>query len=123
MKRFAHSGLHLMANLHEVDLGLTLMTRVDHCQHFCRKVVSDAGLTIVGESFYGFGQGQGVTGALVLAESHLTIHTWPESRYVTLDVFVCNYQEDNSDKASRVFEAVIAAFSPGHVDRFEVQRA
>lgn len=112
-----------MANLREVDPGLTLMTRVDDCQHFCRKVVSDAGLTIVGESFYGFGQGQGVTGALVLAESHLTIHTWPESRYVTLDVFVCNYQEDNSDKASRVFEAVIAAFSPGHVDRFELQRA
>ena len=41
---------------------------------------------------------QGVTGTVLLAESHLAIHTWPEHGFVTIDVYVCNLATDNSDK-------------------------
>lgn len=76
-----------------------------------------AGLTPLGAYFYQFvdevsGDAAGVTGTVVLAESHLAIHTWPESGDVTLDVYVCNFSRDNSDRARRVFERVIAAMGP-----------
>ena len=46
-----------------------------------------------------------------LAESHLAIHTWPESRRVTLDVYVCNFTEDNTAKAEQLFDALTLAFA------------
>jgi S-adenosylmethionine decarboxylase len=47
-----------------------------------------AGATIVGEIFHHFSP-HGVSGAVVIAESHLSIHTWPEYRYAALDLFTC----------------------------------
>lgn len=51
------------------------------------------GATIVGESFHKF-QPQGVTGILAIAESHLSIHTWPEYSYAAVDVFTCGESFD-----------------------------
>lgn len=48
-----------------------------------------AGATVVGSHFHGFGPGAGVTGVVVLAESHCSIHTWPENGYAAVDVFMC----------------------------------
>lgn len=122
MHQSPYSGLHLLANLHGVDADLPAMTRLAECRSLCVEAIQQAGLTMVGECFHGFGDGMGVTGALVLAESHLTIHTWPESGYVTLDVFVCNYRADNSDKALQVFERLIVMLAPQRVERVEVRR-
>ncbi|MFN4195262.1 MAG: S-adenosylmethionine decarboxylase family protein [Thermosynechococcus sp.] len=66
----------------------------------------------LGELFHQFGEAGGVTGAVVLAESHLAIHTWPEKRYVTLDVYVCNYSQDNRGKAQALFDQLVAVFDP-----------
>jgi S-adenosylmethionine decarboxylase len=48
-----------------------------------------AGATILRSDIHHFGEGMGVTGVLILAESHLSIHSWPELEYAALDVFVC----------------------------------
>ena len=76
----------------------------------------DAGLTPLGAYFFQFlhedGEKAGVTGTVVLAESHLAIHTWPETGDVTLDVYVCNFSRDNSDCANRVFQRVIDHLAP-----------
>ncbi|MCA9377448.1 S-adenosylmethionine decarboxylase [Candidatus Peregrinibacteria bacterium] len=45
-----------------------------------------------------------------LAESHISIHTWPEFGYVSIDVFVCNQSGDNSSKAERICESLIDIF-------------
>ncbi|HFC8465574.1 adenosylmethionine decarboxylase [Neisseria sp.] len=45
--------------------------------------------TILTEHFYTFGGAGGVTGVLLLAESHISIHTWPEHRFAAIDVFIC----------------------------------
>lgn len=45
--------------------------------------------TIVGERFHHFSP-QGVSGVILLAESHLSIHTWPEHGYAALDLFTCS---------------------------------
>ena len=70
-----------------------------------------SGMTVVGDSFHQF-EPQGVTGTVLLAESHLAIHTWPEHGFVTIDVYVCNYTTDNTAKAERLFRAMQDAMRP-----------
>lgn len=118
--RAQHSGLHLMANLYGVA-NLPAMTVLESCQQLCQQAVVDAGLSKVGDFFHGFEAG-GVTGVVVLAESHLAIHTWPESQYVTLDVFVCNYHQDNADNARRLFNYLINHFNAKQVKQYETER-
>ena len=60
---------------------------------------------------------------VVLAESHLSIHTWPEKRFVTLDVFVCNLNCDNRAKARQLFATLVALFQPAQQRCYEVERA
>ena len=63
-----------------------------------------------------------MTGAIVLAESHLAIHTWPELKSVTLDVYVCNYTQDNGAKADQVLQELISKFDPEDYVRHDVPR-
>jgi S-adenosylmethionine decarboxylase len=103
-------GIHLLGEWYGCPANEQL-TQADALRALCCRVVEDAGLAIVGDRFHQF-EPQGVTGTVLLAESHLAIHTWPESGFVTLDVYVCNYTTDNTLKAERVFKALEAALKP-----------
>ena len=59
---------------------------------------------------------------LLLAESHLAVHTWPELGAVTLDVYVCNYGGDNSARAHALLDALVAAFGAKEAHRQSLQR-
>jgi S-adenosylmethionine decarboxylase len=48
-----------------------------------------AGATVLSSHFHHFGTGLGITGVLILAESHITVHTWPEYNYAAFDIFMC----------------------------------
>jgi S-adenosylmethionine decarboxylase len=63
-----------------------------------------------------------VTAAVLLAESHLCVHTWPEQNAVTLDVYVCNFGADHSAKAQALMDALLALFDPADVQRHALQR-
>jgi spermidine synthase len=52
---------------------------------------------------------------VVLAESHLAVHTWPETQAVTLDLYVCNFSQDNSSAARNACRRLISAFAPARV--------
>jgi spermidine synthase len=114
-------GIHVVANLYRCQSGARYSTDAALLRQFCIDAVKRSGLTIVGELFHGF-DGGGVTGCVVLAESHLAIHTWPELQSVTLDVYVCNYTQDNSDKARQVADDLTELFRPEDVVRHEVPR-
>ncbi len=109
-------GLHLTADLYGCGCDTSLLIDADRLADLCRRAVEDAGLTIVDEKFFTFpeyeGEPGGVTGAVLLAESHLALHTWPERGGVTLDVYVCNFSTDNSGKAEGLLDALIVAFAP-----------
>jgi len=49
----------------------------------------DAGATVLSERWHHFGSGFGYTGVVILSESHISVHTWPEKGYAALDVFMC----------------------------------
>lgn len=117
------TGLHLIGDLYGCRCDSRLMRDAGYLEKFCRECVTGAGLTSVGSLFHSFGEGDGVTGVVVLAESHLSIHTWPESGYVTLDVYVCNYTENNRPKAQRLFNALQTAFNPSDPHLHRVDRA
>jgi len=47
------------------------------------------GASVLQAHFHPFGAGRGITGVVLLAESHITVHTWPEYDYAAFDVFMC----------------------------------
>lgn len=110
-------GLHLTADLYRCACAASLMRDADAIAALCRAQVAACGLTVVGERWHHFPEGGGVTGALLLAESHVALHTWPELGSATLDVYVCNYQGDNSAKARALMDALVAAYAPGDAVR------
>lgn len=116
-------GLHLIGDLHRCVCDARMMTDAAHLEAFCRRAVEQAGLTTVGSLFHSFGEGEGVTGVVVLAESHLSLHTWPEDGYVTLDVYVCSYTTDNRAQAESLFARVMQAFAPADPHLHRVERA
>ena len=115
-------SLHLMANLHGCDETASLLRDISALRCDCLSLVKEVGLVAVGECFHQFDKGGGVTGVVVLAESHLSVHTWPEKCFVTLDVFVCNMNCDNRDKARQLLETLVARFQPKDIHLYEVER-
>ena len=109
-------GLHLTGDLFDCGCAVGLLTDQQILAALCHDATITAGLTIVDEKYHRFpawnGEPGGVTGAVLLAESHLAVHTWPERRGVTLDVYVCNFSADNSDKAEQLFDTLLMAFRP-----------
>jgi S-adenosylmethionine decarboxylase proenzyme len=115
-------GLHLTADLRGCAATAPPMVAAGALRSLCLQAVADVGLRPVGELFHPFPAPGGVTGVVLLAESHLAVHTWPELGAVTLDVYVCNLAGDNSAKARALLAALEAAFMPGRVEHHEVQR-
>ena len=114
-------GLHVVANLYRCRGEARYLTDAAALRQFCHDSIERSGLTVLGELFHEF-DGGGVTGTVVLAESHLAIHTWPELTSVTLDVYVCNYTQDNSAKARQVVDDLTRLFVPEESVQHDVPR-
>lgn len=80
-------GKHGLLDLYGCDAALL---RDGACLKNLLHLAAEAGqATVLGAHFHTFGEEGGVTGVLLLAESHISIHTWPEHRFAALDVFLC----------------------------------
>jgi S-adenosylmethionine decarboxylase proenzyme len=119
------NGLHLIAELHDCRCEPHWLRSVDALRKLCLAICTEPGLTPVGHIFHQFGsttEPAGATGAVILAESHLAVHTWPELNGVTLDLYVCNFSQDNSAAARSACDRLIFAFAPERVERRELLR-
>lgn len=99
--RFA--GTHLIVDLWHA----TNLDDVDVVEEALRKAAKLAGATLLNVDLHRFTPSGGITGVAVLAESHISIHTWPECAYAAIDVFMCG--EARPHKAVEVLRNV---FSP-----------
>lgn len=115
------NGLHILAEFHACQGDRRLLLEASMLAACCRRACAEAGLLVVAEAFHQF-RGAGATGALVLAESHLAIHTWPEMDAVTLDLYVCNYSQDNRAAAEAAFEALRKDLQPARIVRRDIAR-
>jgi S-adenosylmethionine decarboxylase len=79
------AGVHLIVDLYEAE-GLADIDRIEEA---LRKCVAAAGATLLHIHLHHFEPNGGVSGVAVLAESHISIHSWPEAHYAALDVFMC----------------------------------
>jgi S-adenosylmethionine decarboxylase len=79
------AGMHLLVDL----WGASNLCDPDHIDRALREAAEAAGATILHGHFHHFSPNGGVSGVLVLAESHISIHTWPERDFAAIDVFMC----------------------------------
>ena len=114
-------GLHLIGDLAGCRCDPQRLLDSVGFKDKCIEMVNTSGLTVMDTIFKQF-DNSGFTGAVVLAESHLAIHTWPETNGLTLDVYVCNYSADNSAKAHQLFDAVVDYFQPDEIARHAIDR-
>ena len=70
-----------------------------------RRAAAAGGATLLSCHMHGFGGGNGVTGVALLAESHITVHTWPERGYAAFDVFMCG--GCNAERAAAVIAEAV----------------
>lgn len=88
---FSTFGRHVTMDLREVSFEL--LNDADFLRSVMTEAANRSGATIVGESFIRFNP-QGVTGVLVLSESHLSIHTYPEEGFAAIDCYTCGTAVD-----------------------------
>lgn len=79
-------GKHLLLELNDCDR--TLLNDLDIIREIMLTAATECGATVLSESFHRFNP-QGISGVVIIAESHLTIHTWPEHGYAAADIFTC----------------------------------
>ena len=80
-------GIHALLDLYDCDAAL--LADASALQALLQHAADIAGATTLAAHFHHFGEGMGVTGVLLLAESHITIHTWAEHSFAAADIFLC----------------------------------
>ncbi len=108
-------GTHLLADLS--GIAPALLTDCAAIEALLRAAALAAGATILHSHFHAFGPGQGVTGVVLLAESHISIHTWPEQRFAAADVFMCG-----TSQPALALAVLQAALAPARCDVRMVRR-
>jgi S-adenosylmethionine decarboxylase len=76
-----------------------------------------AGAHVLFSHFHAFGEGSGITGVVLLAESHMSIHTWPEEGFAAADIFMCG-----AARADKALEVMRAALVPAQCEVRTVSR-
>jgi S-adenosylmethionine decarboxylase len=83
----AAQGIHLIADLYGVRSSA--LSELRTIEALLREAAAAAAAQVLSGHFHHFGAGAGITGVLLLAESHISIHTWPEHAYAAVDIFMC----------------------------------
>ena len=109
--RFA--GMHLLIDL----WGATNLADPELIDRALRKSAEVAGATILHSHFHHFSPNGGVSGVVVLAESHISIHTWPERDFAAVDIFMCGACDPY-----KAIPLLKAAFKPNFVNLNEQRR-
>jgi S-adenosylmethionine decarboxylase len=84
-------GRHIIAEFYDCDKSI--LDDVEAIENHMKEAAYETGATLVNSSFHRF-LPYGVSGVVVISESHLTIHTWPEYGYAAVDLFTCGDDVD-----------------------------
>jgi S-adenosylmethionine decarboxylase len=99
-------GQHILADLYGVEPPL--LRDAPALERLLRDAARAAGAHVLGSHFHSFGSEGGITGVVLLAESHMSVHTWPESNFAAADIFMCG-----SADAERALALLLRALAPG----------
>ena len=107
------AGVHLIVDLYDAER----LDDIDHIEDALRRCVAAAGATLLHIHLHHFEPNGGVSGVAVLAESHISIHTWPERGYAALDIFMCGACDPY-----KAIPVIKRAFGPATVQLSEQKR-
>lgn len=99
-----HIGTHLIIELYECNE--TILRNVELIKEILVNSAKLGGATILSDYFHKFGLEGGVTGVVCIAESHISIHTWPEYQYAALDIFTCSPKMDPDFIKNKIVEII-----------------
>ncbi len=108
-------GRHLLLELQDCDKES--LNDLDFLKTIMVDAAVGCGATVLGVSFHPF-QPQGVSGVVVIAESHLSIHTWPEYDYAAVDIFTCG----TTVQPEKAAQMLVEKLGSTHHSIVEVQR-
>lgn len=100
-------GTHLIVDLNQIDKKVFVEFNLSKFDQHVKQVFASNSITLVDSLTNDFGSPGAFTSLYLLAESHLSIHTWPEHGYVALDLFTCG-----PANTERAVEQIIEYFSP-----------
>lgn len=102
---YATPGRHILADFRGVDAGL--LADVAALERELVAAAQAAGAQVLSAHFHHFGAGAGVTGVVMLSESHISVHSWPEHQFAALDIFMCG-----AARPEQALERLRAALAP-----------
>ncbi len=108
-------GKHLLLELKDCDKEV--INDLSFLKGILLAAAGEAGATVLGESFHQFNP-HGVSGVVIIAESHLVIHTWPEYGYAAVDIFTCG----DTVQPGRAAEMLIRKLGAESHSMLEIQR-
>lgn len=109
--------LKVSAKLSKHCLGTLVTKKPDKlfdgeaCLRHVQTVLAKNNVVCLGQQLHEF-PNNSFTLLIALSESHISIHTWPERLAVQLDVFLCNYMNDNTAKCENIYEGIVKYFEP-----------
>ena len=108
-------GNHVLADLYGIDVAL--LRDGPALESLLRRAAMDAGARVLSSHFHSFGAEAGITGVVLLAESHISIHTWPECGMAAADIFMCGASD-----AARALEFLVRELAPADSKSVSVGR-
>lgn len=111
-------GLHILSSF---SAPVHMLTSADECRIFFNNIVAALDLVNIGDVYHSFPNG-GFTAVLCLTESHVSIHTWPEYGIATFDVFLSNFNKDNTAKVRRFYDETLRFFNGTEISKQEIKR-
>ncbi len=108
-------GAHLLADMHGISADKLKDAAV--LEDLLCHSAQTAGAQILFSHFHSFGTGQGITGVVLLAESHISIHTWPEFGFAAADIFMCGQAQPQ-----RALEVIKLALQPESCEVQSIKR-
>ncbi len=108
-----YAGTHLIIDLWDAER----LDDLPHVEQALRDAVTAAKATLLAIKLHHFSENGGISGVVILAESHISIHTWPERGYAALDIFMCG-----SANPADAIPVLKAAFKPRHISIAELKR-
>jgi S-adenosylmethionine decarboxylase len=119
LESITSKGLHILLTLETESEALLLDS--EGFLTFTKNILAAKDVEIVGITNHIF-ENQSFTAAVCLKESHLCIHTWPEFKQLTFDVFLCNYLQDNTAKVEKIADEFIQYFKAKTIQKHKIYR-
>jgi len=111
-------GLHIVSTFSSNEAALKNMQA---CEALFNAIINENGLNKVGDIYHEFPMG-GYTAVVCLTESHISIHTWPEHGLATFDVFLSNFNNDNTEIARNLYNSTLDFFEATVINNREIMR-